>query len=112
MHNSSSLTELLSRLFVYSRAQRRSALDTFFVNGSSKGGEAVARDDVGMPLAELISGSNHVLCCGSAIKPWCRTTIRCPVMGTRTSVGHGTSTRSTLCDAAPGPDSRGIEAFK
>jgi len=68
MQNSSSLTELLSRLFsCHSLAQRPSALDTFFVNGSSKRREALAPDDAGTPLAELISESNHFLCCGSAI---------------------------------------------
>jgi|SRR5271167_387817 len=67
MQNSSSLTELLSRLLCHSRAQRRSALDKFVRTAPLRNGGAVAPDDVGTPLAELISKSNHFLCCGSAI---------------------------------------------
>src|SRR5208282_2251283 len=67
MQNSSSLTELLSRLLCHSRAQRRSALDKFVRTAPRRNGGAVAPDDVGTPLAEHISSSNHFLCCGSAI---------------------------------------------
>jgi len=72
MHNSSSLSELLSRFFVsFAGAAAQCARD-IFVNGSSKGPGAVARDDVGTTVAELISESNHFLCCGSAKKPGTR----------------------------------------
>ena len=37
------------------------------MNGSSKRTGSSAPNDVGTPLAELISESNHFLCCGSAI---------------------------------------------
>src|SRR5208283_4479480 len=67
MQNSSSLIELLSRLSCHSRAQRRSALDRFMRTAPRKDSGALAPDDVGTPLAELISESNHFLCCGSAI---------------------------------------------
>jgi len=43
-----------------------------FVNGSSKGREAVAPHDLGTPLAELISESNRFLCCSSCNKPGAR----------------------------------------
>src|SRR5271157_2320650 len=67
MQNSSSLIELLSRLSCHSRAQRRSALDKFVRTAPRKDSGALAPDDVRTPLAELISESNHFLCCGSAI---------------------------------------------
>src|SRR5271157_1544655 len=67
MQNSSSLTELLSRLSCHSRAQRRSALDKLVQTATRKDSGALAPDDVGTPLAELISESNHFLCCSSAI---------------------------------------------
>src|SRR5271166_1733506 len=67
MQNSSSLTELLSRLLRIIRWRSGSALDKFVRTAPRKNSGAVAPDDVGTPLAELISKSNHFLCCGSAI---------------------------------------------
>src|ERR1035441_5144747 len=68
MQNSSSLTEAPKPLAsCHSPAQRRSTLDKFVPTAPRKDNGALAPDDVGTPLAELISESDHFLCCGSAI---------------------------------------------
>src|ERR1019366_9355587 len=71
MKNSSSLTEAPKPLAsCHSPAQRRSTLDKFVRTAPRKDNGALAPDDVGTPIAELISESNHFLCCGSAVGSW------------------------------------------
>jgi hypothetical protein len=68
MQNSSSLTELLSRLLRLIRGRSGAVrARQICANSSKKNSGDLAPDNVGTPIAELISGSNHFLCCGSAI---------------------------------------------
>src|SRR5579864_2039632 len=67
MHNSSSLIELLSRLLRVIRGRSGAVRSTHCCEPLLEGTGSSAPDDVGTPLAELISESNHFLCCGSAI---------------------------------------------
>src|SRR5208283_3627976 len=67
MQNSSSLTELLSRLLRVIRQRSGAVRSRHFCERLLERTGSSAPDDVGTPLAELISEPNHFLCCGSAI---------------------------------------------
>src|ERR1700687_2862629 len=67
MHNSSSLTDLLSRLLRVIRGRSGAVPSTYFCERLLERTGSSAPEDVGTPLAELISESNHFLCCGSAV---------------------------------------------
>jgi len=71
-------------------AQRRGALDKFVRTAPRKESGALAPDAVGTPLAELIPGSNHFLCCGSA-------TNLVPEDNTVPGNGHADLIWSRLC---------------
>jgi len=96
MQNSSSLTELLSRLRCVIRGRSGAVRSRHFVNRSSNGREAVAPDDVGTPLAEL--SQNQIISYVVVRKQRSnRTPVRRPVTGTRTSSGHAWVDSKIVC---------------